>query len=54
MEAGKWEQRGICFCVLSDSKMTLYKMARDIGWKEKKLASFLLEMKTHYWNHWGK
>ena len=29
------EQRDTCFCVLNDRKMTLYKVAKDIGWKEK-------------------
>ena len=29
------EQRDTWFCVLNDRKMTLYKMTKDIGWKEK-------------------
>lgn len=28
------EQRDTCFCVLNDRKMILYKVAKDIGWKE--------------------
>lgn len=56
MESGIWEQRDICFCVLNDSKMTLYTIAKDIidQMGKKKSASFLLEMKPHYWGHQGK
>ena len=29
------KQRDTCFCVLNDRKMILYKVAKDIGWKEQ-------------------
>ena len=53
MERGKWEQRDIG-CVEWQQNDTIQSGYRFCKIDGEKIASFLLEMKTHHWNHWGK